>query len=480
MKKQISLKWKIGKYLLIFAVSLLAVLWVFQVKLLEPMYEAAKIDTVKKTSNEIVSAISSDDLAEKIYSESQQNDVCVRIISSSVDVTNGNLGCALYRMDSETILEQVSLAQANNGAYLYKQTGSDQGPAKMGDFKDIIYTRVVDIDSGRAIVMVYTGISPINATTRTLSSQLIFISIMVILATIGLTLLLTRKIAKPLTAINEEAKHLPSGEFNPDVRNSQYREAAELNATLTQAAADIKKADKAKRDLIANVSHDLRTPLTMISGYGEMMRDLPNEKTDENIQVIIDESKRLTTLVNDLLDLSKMQENRIELKRTDFNLSALIENESRKYEVYKVKEGFEIQTITVPEVMVYADESRMEQVIHNFMTNAINYSGHSKKIIVRETLKGRIVRVEVQDFGEGIAEKDLPNIWDRYYKVDKKHVRVSAGSGIGLAIVRQILDLHQFQYGVSSEVGKGSTFWFEMPTVVPAPKETCSESAKAA
>ena len=154
MKKQISLKWKIGKYLLIFAVSLLAVLWVFQVKLLEPMYEAAKIDTVKKTSNEIVSAISSDDLAEKIYSESQQNDVCVRIISSSVDVTNGNLGCALYRMDSETILEQVSLAQANNGAYLYKQTGSDQGPAKMGDFKDIIYTRVVDIDSGKDVGLI--------------------------------------------------------------------------------------------------------------------------------------------------------------------------------------------------------------------------------------------------------------------------------------------------------------------------------------
>jgi signal transduction histidine kinase len=107
-----------------------------------------------------------------------------------------------------------------------------------------------------------------------------------------------------------------------DPKTNRYLEAQELNETLTDAAEDIQAADKAKRDLIANVSHDLRTPLTMISGYGEMMQDMPEEKTDENLQVIIDESKRLNALVNDLLDLSKMQASKIQLVEEDMDLTA--------------------------------------------------------------------------------------------------------------------------------------------------------------
>ena len=216
-------------------------------------------------------------------------------------------------------------------------------------------------------------------------------------------------------------------------------------------------------DFFANISHEFRNPLTMISGYGEMMKDLPGENNEENLQVIIDESKRLTVLVNDLLDLSKMQAGRITLELTDFDLAELIRNEIRKYDVYQYNDSFEFEVHLPETAMVHADEKRIQQVFNNFMTNAINYSGNSRKVIISMTLENGHARTEVKDFGEGIDEKNLKNIWDRYYKVDKQHVRFSSGSGLGLSIVREILDLHDAEYGVSSKTNEGSTFWFELP-----------------
>ena len=201
----------------------------------------------------------------------------------------------------------------------------------------------------------------------------------------------------------------------------------------------------------------------MISGYGEMMKELPGEKTDENLQVIIDESKRLNLLVNDLLDLSRFQDNRITLEKTSFDITKMIQEELRKYDVYMYQDGYKIEVQLDTSAIVYADKKRMQQVFNNFMTNAINYSGDNKHIIVKEEIHEDTVKISVQDFGEGIAEDKLQDIWDRYYKIDKEHVRVSSGSGIGLAIVKQILDLHHLKYGVQSKVKEGSTFYFEIP-----------------
>lgn len=476
MKKQISLKWKIGRYLLIFGVFMIAVMFVFQILLLEPMYEQSKIDTVKSVSDTIVNALDEDedDLDEIIYQNQIQNETCIRYWQSyegwakeKPSQVNMNSGCFLYRMKPEEIAEMIAYANASkDGTYLVKANTNLILPTNREEFRNIIYTRIVDGDDDddeKNIVMVYTGISPVGAALETLRSQLLYIGLILIAGVVILTYILYKQIAKPLAVINQEAKNLPEGRYDCDEKTNRYREAQELNETLVQAAGDIRKADKARRDLIANVSHDLRTPLTMISGYGEMMIDLPEEKTDENIQVIIDESKRLTSLVNDLLDLSKMQENKIVLEKEVFDLTALVEDQMKKYDVYRMQEGFTIETETCDRAMILADPKRIEQVFNNFMTNAINYSGERKHIIVREILNKDSVEIQVQDFGEGIEQKDLANIWERYYKVDKTHVRVANGSGIGLSIVRQILELHGAEYGVTSSPGEGSTFWFRFP-----------------
>ena len=369
-------------------------------------------------------------------------------------------------MSSNEILTQIANAEnSDKGESMVVQDTNLITPTNGERFRNITYTRIIkDHDGNKSIVMVYSNITPISTTKKTLSMQMWYISAIILVAVLVLTYIMYRTIARPLILINQSAKTLPEGKYER-VTVQNYREAEELNDTLLTAAEDIQKADKAKRDLIANVSHDLRTPLTMISGYGEMMKDLPEEKTDENIQVIIDESKRLTSLVNDLLDLSKLQEEKIHLEKENFDLTKVLRTQLQKYDVYHMQEGFTIDTELSAEAIINADIKRIEQVFNNFMTNAINYSGNRKHIIVREILENDKVRVEIQDFGEGIAKDDISKIWDRYYKIDKEHVRVSNGSGIGLAIVKEILELHNAKYGVISNLKEGSTFWFEFPIV---------------
>ncbi len=478
MKKKSSLKWKIARYLLTFAAGLIVLLTVFQTVLLEPMYERYKRDTVKKAGDEVVEALQTgneDDLDTVIWKVSAENDTCVRIIDTSgADQVTGNMGCVLYRMNVREILDQYALARDNGNEYFSSSAGigipggpGKEGRRDEGEMKNLTLTRIVDTEDGTSIVLVYAGLSPVNATISTLRLQIVYIGIIVILAMILLTWIMNRRIATPLIRINDAAKTLPEGTYEIDPKTNQYQEAQELNETLAQAAADIQKADKAKRDLIANVSHDLRTPLTMIRGYGEMMRDLPGEKTDENLEVIINESNRLKYLVDDLLDLSKLEEQVIELHQTNFSLTELIQRNVAKYNYYHVQDQFEIKTDCEADLMVYADESRIEQVFNNFMTNAINYSGDSRVIEVRCFKTGDRVRTEVQDFGTGIDSDKINDIWDRYYKIDREHVRQSDSSGLGLNICRKILDLHQVPYGVSSKLNEGSTFWFELPVSKP-------------
>lgn len=472
MKKLTSLKWEIGKYLIIFCILTASIVFLFQIVLLQPMYEANKIKSIETVGSFVEKFIEDERLDEFVDYMQSQSDTCIMVYQSSssggMQGSIGNRGCMISSITNSERAKFVTKAiGSKNHSYLARVTNNSSDFGVDGDqgdnFDTIVYTKIVNAADYSSIIMVSGNITPLNATTETLASQMRYIALFMIVAVAILTLLMYRHIAKPIIGITSNAKQLPQGKYTIDPKTNRYKEAADLNNTLVQAANDIQKADKAKRDLISNVSHDLRTPLTMIGGYGEMMIDLPEEKTDENIQVIVDETKRLNTLVNDLLDMSRLQDGRIVLHKEVFDISALLKTQLQKYDVYRMQEGYTIESELLDTIYVNADKKRIEQVINNFLNNAVNYGGEAKHIIVREIKKENTVRIEVQDFGEGIDPEDLDNIWDRYYKVDKEHVRVSNGSGIGLNIVKQLLELHGVPYGVKSSKGKGSTFYFEMP-----------------
>lgn len=456
MKNQISLKWKILKYLTFYTIILFAFLFLFQVVLLDKFYENVKKAQLIHFSNEVKSDYENGQI-DTIIEKSITEEMCVVIINN--EEIQSFSRCLEGRLSMDTLVDyqqnhlnhQSSLLLENNFNF------DNKGPR---DFRSLAYLQMVE-DS---LIVVVANITPINATISTLTYQLFFIAGILFISVVILTVILNNRFVKPLEKINAHAKQISKGQYER-VQAISNKEMAELNETLLIASSDILKADKAKQDLIGNISHDLRTPLTMISGYGEMMLDFDEEKTNENIQIIIDEAKRLNDLVDDLLDLSKLQENAISLQMTTFDLTKLIEDILKRYHYFIQNEQFEIIFNYQKHAFIHADMLRLSQVLHNFISNAINYHGQEKKVIISQTTNDKQVTIEVTDFGKGIAKMDLPFIWDRYYKIDKHEKRFETGSGVGLSIAREILELHHVDYGVRSVEGKGSTFYFTFDKV---------------
>ncbi len=234
---------------------------------------------------------------------------------------------------------------------------------------------------------------------------------------------------------------------------------------ILSARSELSKIESLKNDLMANVGHDLKTPLTMIKAYAEMTRDfknLPLNKRSENMDIIIEETDRLNNLVEDILDLSKIQSNAYKLKIEKVNLDEIIKNIIKRYYILIDNEGYEFIYNNNEPIIVKADKKRIEQVIYNLINNAINYTGKDKRVYIDIKKEKKKVIVEIRDTGKGIDENDIKYIWNRYYYNEKKHKRNAIGTGLGLSIVKTILESHNYKYGVSSIKGKGSTFFFEI------------------
>lgn len=253
------------------------------------------------------------------------------------------------------------------------------------------------------------------------------------------------------------------------VRHGEYDEIKTLTENLNTASAEISKTENLRKDLMANVSHDLKTPLTMIKAYAEMIRDLSGdnpEKREKHLRVIIDETDRLTLLVNDILNLSKIESGVAQINRTVFDFSQLLKDIISRFSLLDTTRDYNVTLETEDHIEINADQQKIEQVIYNLVNNAINYMGDDKQVIVRLYRKeNNTARFEVSDHGMGIPAEQITYIWDRYYKVDhsENHKRVVKGTGLGLSIVKGVLTGHGFAFGCDSVVEKGSTFWFEFP-----------------
>ena len=195
------------------------------------------------------------------------------------------------------------------------------------------------------------------------------------------------------------------------------------------------------------------------------MRDYPSEITKENLQIIIDEANRLTSLVNAILDLSKLQSKTDALNNEEINITELIENIIKRNNELLTQTGCIVKFEFEKDVFVYTEQSKLETILYNFLSNAINYCGDDKLVIVKQTIENEYVKISFIDHGIGIAKEHINDIWNRYYKINKNHDRKHEGSGIGLAIVKSVLDRYGAEYGVESEEGKGSEFWFKLKKI---------------
>lgn len=487
-KKYRSVKWKIFTFMLGFCLLMLVILWLFQTVFLESFYTVIKLNQVEDEAVRLATMVETGDLTGVEQAIHTRGDMLVELVDetgASMPFDGFMPELDMGRWGTDLLQEIYQQAQENGGSLSQRYNfqsfldmappGGDMPPPEGFDgFKgrggDTVLhaTLVTTPDGAEYMLLVRASITPVGATVDTLRAQLVIISGIMLVLAVGIALIIAQIVSRPIVKLNEGATELGHGNYDVTFKGEGYREVAELSDTLNTTAKELAKTEALRRDLIANVSHDLRTPLTLITGYAEMMRDIPGENNPENMQVIIDEAKRLSTLVGDLLDLSRLQSGTSDLNIERFDLTDEVSGIIERFQKFSEPEGYTVSFINDNgHILVDADAGRIGQVVYNFLINALTHGGADKAITVRQTPQNGRVRVEVADTGPGIAPDKLPYIWDRYYKVDTDHKRPLTGTGLGLSIVKGILEQHPgIEYGVESQEGHGSVFWFSLPAAV--------------
>ena len=454
MWKRNSLSIKTLFYFLLFSFVILLLVWFTQIEFFGISYELYQINNIKRLAENITSLEHNADFKTNLESLAYEKDVCVEYISSSyvtVDYNHRRNGCMLGK----------NIATINN--YKKELLASDLDYIEIimpKNIKSVLY-KVNLGDMG--VVFLNTSLEDITPATKLLRDQLVYIIIAVGVLCAVLSAFLARMINKPILAITNKAKELGKGNYDVVFDKSNIAELDELSDVLTVAASEMNKTDKLKRDLIANVSHDLKTPLTMIRAYAEKVRDLTynnDEKREKDLNVIIEETDRLNILVNDLLDLNKLQQDAETLNRETYDLVEDVNEIIKRYDILK-DEGYKFE-LDLPKVaIINADKSKVEQVIYNLINNAVEHTGDDLTVKISIKLSRGYYTVSITDSGKGIPEEEKALVWNKYYKKDKRHKRNVVGSGIGLSIVKEILEKHSCEYGINSEVGKYTTFYFK-------------------
>lgn len=456
-KKKTSIQAKTLFFLLTYNIVIILLLWVCQIKILDIYYEKEQVDNM----NNIVKSLNSTDssnLTSTLQDIAYENNVCI-VLSDDISVVeayNINMnGCILKNNNSKVRKLMYNFVNSDETFKSYKFINEDK------HISALLYG--IKLDNKTAFI--YSNLEDISDFTILIKQQLMYVCIIGIFIAIIISIFLSSKITEPITKITKKAKKLGSGDTEVTFEESGIKEIDELSEALTQAQMEMVKTDELRRDLMANVSHDLKTPLTMIKAYAEMIRDISykdHDKMNEHLGIIVDETDRLTVLVNDILDLSRMQSNADTLSIETFDLADNIKTIVNRYQIIKETEKYIINVEMPESIKIKADKKKINQVIYNLINNAINYTGEDKTVTVRVTKHKKYYLVEIIDTGKGIKESEIPYIWNKYYKNDKNHQRNVVSTGLGLSIVKEILELHGYEYGVKSVLKKGSTFYFKI------------------
>ena len=277
-----------------------------------------------------------------------------------------------------------------------------------------------------------------------------------------------RSIVVPLGQVERTAAGIARGELDVrlPVTGDERDEVDRLRGTINRMAEGLEETEKMKNEFISSVSHELRTPLTSIRGWVETLRTL-DDPSDENyrkgLEIINNETARLYNMVEELLDFSRLQTGALALNPAPYPFTASVQAITDRVSRMVQQNGYQVVFHPAAQVKAIADEQRIAQVVYNLVGNALTYTGEDKTVEIHQEIIGKMVRLTIHDSGKGIAPEELPLIWNRYYRTQETHKRAIIGSGLGLSIVRSILEKHNVPFGVDSKEGEGTSFWFELP-----------------
>jgi signal transduction histidine kinase len=300
--------------------------------------------------------------------------------------------------------------------------------------------------------------------SNTINRYLLWGAALAIAIALILTFLFSRRILSPIRTLSSTAIKLGKGDFSQRVQIKNRGEVGELANTFNSMADDLERTEKLRRNMVADIAHELRTPLSNVSGYLEAIRDDVIKPDPSTIASLSEEVDLLSRLVDDLQELALVDAGELKLNRLPEDLLLLIQQAVKAVQTRVLSKGLQIG-IDVPEMIppVNIDYHRISQVLRNLLENAIKYTPDGGKITVSAVKQGKFICISVADNGEGIPAEDLPNMFERFYRVDKSRARRAGGSGLGLTIVKRLVESHGGTVSVQSELGKGSRFSFTLP-----------------
>ena len=351
---------------------------------------------------------------------------------------------------------------------------SQQGSLLNKQYQTNVGTQVA-LPWGSGIGTVYVG-PPINGVSSLLllynsvGRYFLWGAVLAIAIAILVTFLLSRRILSPIRALTVTAGQLGQGDLTKRVDVKDGGEVGKLAITFNSMADGLERAEKLRRNLVTDVAHELRTPLSNIMGYLEAIRDGVVQPDPATIESLREEAVLLSRLVEDLQELTLAEAGELKLIVQPENISAIIRQVVSAEQIHAAGKKINL-TASLPENLPLCDidTHRINQVLHNLIDNAAAHTPEGGLITVSAEVIDEFVEINVQDSGEGIPEAELPNIFERFYRVDKSRTRATGGHGLGLTITRRLVESHGGKISVQSELGKGTRFTFTVPVTKQLP-----------
>lgn len=426
------------KYYISIITAVIIICFVASSIFLSLIYTDMEYTSLKNASHELYNSIKNGSTNFDISNNYQVSSAFLIKDGSPRALTSSKMGMMQFirNMDFNSLQEKGKFKNPMNEEFLYYKYSTDEG--------DIIVLQNNKFST---------------AFLKTTCLILFIIFILAIVVSIPVVAYIGKKLTKPILKLQKAALDITNGHFNIDVNVSTKDEIEELSTSIKIMTDSLEKKNTLQREFIANVSHDFKTPLSVIRNYSEAIYDnMVNEAEQKNyLKEIIQEVDRLNLLVMDILQLSKLQGGMNILEKKYFNLSEFLLSFKNAFKIFVINKGIQL-SITAPDIEICGNDKYLYRVVYNLIDNAIKFSNENAMVEVVASILNDGVKVSIKNIGEGIDENTINDIWDRYYKSSK-----SGGMGLGLAISSEILRLHDFKYGVVSTPGAETEFYFIVP-----------------
>ncbi len=377
-------------------------------------------------------------------------------ISSNEPINHTSVSAILITNDNITPLTQGKMGMMPFMRSINNNNFKTKGIFKNGMGSEFLYYKL-QTDVGDIVVFENNKYSADYLKVVYIILFFIFIAALVI--SIPLIAYVGKKFTRPVLKLQKVASSISNGNFDVDCNIKTNDEIEVLSDSLNLMAAALKKKYQLQRDFIANVSHDFKTPLSVIRSYSEAISDgLIDEKNLGKYSTeIIKEVDRLNALVMDMLQLSKLQDGAYSLNREFINLPSFVDECKGLFKPILINKNISIVSSIEP-IEIYGDRKYLQRVLYNFIDNAVKFSENNSKIEIMTSTESDFIKLSVKDYGIGIEPPLLKDIWDKYYKNAQ-----SGGMGLGLPICKEILKMHGFEYGAASSKEHGTEFYFLIP-----------------